>query len=781
MRVRSKAAGARSKKQVRLDKPIVLGKSRTGAEIERLAASEEKYRALVEMAYEGITIADPEDTLTFLNKRFAKSLGYRVSDLIGKSLLDLATEESARAMQEATKRRMKGQRSRYEVTLCHKDGSLRHFMLSVSPIFTKGHTFKGTMGVYTDITKRKTAEEALKFSEKRFRMMIDQSHMGFVVTDGMRLVFANDRLAKMAGFKSGHQMKGLNLLKLLTPESYRKAVRNLERHFTGKPVPAVDEYSFLKKGKKVYLRTFTKNVMVDGKEMSQTFVLDITERKLMERKLQKRVKQIQALYKVYSHARVARNFSDVLNGIVEDIVSAFPESKHAQGRIVFDDKVYSSPRKLKPFHHKIEVPLMVAGVQRGVLEAGCSAKVEDSENSRFLRDEKELAENVAKILSKHMYAREVVGRYREIVNKAFTAIIIVQQGVIQYVNPRFYTLFKCRKTEVIGKPISRFLVNCKVSTRKADGRVRECVGMRPRGTDVEIAVTMLKTTYHGEDAILVRANDITALKRAQRKLKSFNSELKKQVQEKTKHLEAANKRLMSLNELKDEFIAITSHELRSPLTSIRGYLSFLVEDESIEQIPEPYREYLIRAYNTTDSLNYLINNILDVSRLDMGRFELQIQEVDIVSLVKGIVDSLYFQAGEKRLNLEFRNETGAPKLPVSIDSIRVSQVLRNILDNSIKFTKRGKTIRVILKLKGDKLVLQIVDQGVGIPKAKLNQIFDKFMQVKNIQTKYRGGVGLGLFIAKRIIQLHHGKIEAKQNADKGTTISIELPIHDKGK
>ena len=147
-----------------------------------------------------------------------------------------------------------------------------------------------------------------------------------------------------------------------------------------------------------------------------------------------------------------------------------------------------------------------------------------------------------------------------------------------------------------------------------------------------------------------------------------------------------------------------------------------------------------------------------------------------MKLTRNILDNLSFQFTERRLELEFVNLTGQDQIILTVDSIRLSQVLRNILDNSIKFTKRGKKIRVSIKREDKKISIAVADQGVGIPKAKLDQIFDKFMQVNNTHTKYKGGVGLGLFIAKRIVELHGGKIRAHKNDDGGTTISIILPL-----
>ena len=619
-----------------------------------LVTSQRMYQDIVEMAHEGITIADPEDNLKYINKQFAKSLGYRVDELLEKNLSALATKTTAAKMRKETEKRKKGLKSRYEVTLYHRDGSKKYFLLSTSPMFGPGREFLGSTGVYADLT----------------------------------------------------------------------------------------------------------------------------EKKAMEIKLEKKVKQIDALYRVYEHARMVKSLPSVLNGIAQEVVQAFPQKKYVYSKLIFDDKLYCYPSELERYYHKVEVPLVIGGVHRGSLKVGYSRRIPGLDGPGVLKEEYRLTRNVAQILCKHMYARGILDRYREIIKRSFTSIVIVSGGKILYVNPRFYRMFKCQERHVIGQSIFKFLPE--YNSRKVMGiKAREGKGRRLGGERFDLAMIAQRINYQGKSAVLIRVNDISALKKAQSKLSGFNRELKKQVKDKTFHLEEANKRLQSLNQLKDEFIAITSHELRSPLTSIRGYLSFLIEEESLSQLSDPYREYLIRAYSTTDGLNYLINNILDVSRLDMGRFELQQQETCIIKLMRNILDSLSFQMHEKRLRLEFENLTDKDTLVLFFDSIRMSQVLRNILDNSVKFTKRGKKIRVTIEREDSEVVITVADQGVGIPKAKLEQIFDKFMQVKTTQTKYKGGVGLGLFIAKRIVELHGGRILASKNSDGGTTISIYLPIKRK--
>ena len=340
-------------------------------------------------------------------------------------------------------------------------------------------------------------------------------------------------------------------------------------------------------------------------------------------------------------------------------------------------------------------------------------------------------------------------------------------------------MFKIKSKVAIGKSISDFILSPHLNL-KDDSILGLChyesKGKQTDGNIINLDIVMQNIDYHGEKAVLWRAHDITILKRAEAKLKNFNAELKQLVEEKTHHLELANKRLRSLNELKDEFIAVTSHELRSPLTSIRGYLSFLVEKESLECVPDSIKQYLFRAYHNAESLNYLVNNILDVSRLDTGRFELQTVKTDLIQLAKNIIDSLSFQANEKNLEIKLVNPSYLDKLILEVDPIRLTQVLRNLLDNAIKYTCRDKKITVEITTDWGFAVIKVIDQGIGVPKKQMEKIFDKFIQLKNVDTRYKGGAGLGLFIARRIIQLHGGIIKVDSEKTKGTTFTIQLPL-----
>ncbi|MBU0727709.1 PAS domain-containing sensor histidine kinase, partial [Patescibacteria group bacterium] len=465
---------------------------------------------------------------------------------------------------------------------------------------------------------------------------------------------------------------------------------------------------------------------------------------------------------------------------------AFQFMDVAQARIIFDNKNYQTSQKLSKFLYKIEEPIVVAGRKRGILQVGYTKKLAQMKYSPFWHEERKLVKSITLILGKHIASREVLESHKKIVTKSIRGIYIATDGILRYANPMFCKMFGTNKHEAIGKPITHFVdgFNCSMDVKKSSKfRISKCsgVGKRKNGTLIDLDIAIQRIDHHGKPAVLGRLHDITLIKRAERKLRGFNAELKKLVDEKTHHLERANKRLQSLNEMKDEFIAVTSHELRSPLTSIRGYLSFLVEKESLESFPDAIKQYLLRAYHNTESLNYLVNNILDVSRLDLGRFELQRTPTDLIKLVKDIIDSLSYQASEKKLKIKFSNLSKSKNIALKIDVIRISQVLRNLLDNAIKFSKRSKDILVTIKKRNGFAVIEIADQGVGIPKAKIDEIFDKFIQVKNIDTRYKGGAGLGLFISKRIIELHGGIIEATSQKSKGAVFTIQLPLKQEEK
>lgn len=246
-------------------------------------------------------------------------------------------------------------------------------------------------------------------------------------------------------------------------------------------------------------------------------------------------------------------------------------------------------------------------------------------------------------------------------------------------------------------------------------------------------------------------------------LKRINDELK-----------LANEKLLELDKMKDELVSIASHELRTPMTAIKSYL-WLILNRYRDRLDEKMQLYLDRAYESSDRMINLVNDMLSVSRLDTGRMELNLASTDLNVLIESVIEELSQRAKDLGLKLSFVTTKG--QLPKAlIDSDKIREVIMNLLGNAFKFTPKGGSVTVGLqKIKeeivGEMLKVSISDTGRGIAKEDLPRLFQKFGRLASdfVTTAETSGTGLGLYIAKGIVGLHNGKIWAESKIGKGST------------
>jgi signal transduction histidine kinase len=229
-----------------------------------------------------------------------------------------------------------------------------------------------------------------------------------------------------------------------------------------------------------------------------------------------------------------------------------------------------------------------------------------------------------------------------------------------------------------------------------------------------------------------------------------------------------------LDTLKDEFISTVSHELRTPLTSIRGALGLL--SAGLLGNVDPKAQNLLRiASSNTERLIRLINDILDLERMESGRAPLSLRRCSIVDLAREAVDSMTGMADTAAVRLELTSQAGRDAIYFDADSDRILQVLTNLLSNAIKFSPEGSVVAVEIDAHAESLLVKVVDHGRGIPADKLEKIFDRFQQVESSDASKRGGTGLGLAICRSIVQQHGGAIWAERNLDApGTTLWVQF-------
>ena len=239
-------------------------------------------------------------------------------------------------------------------------------------------------------------------------------------------------------------------------------------------------------------------------------------------------------------------------------------------------------------------------------------------------------------------------------------------------------------------------------------------------------------------------------------------------------LSESNKHLQDLDKAKTDFLNVASHELKTPLTAISAYLEIL--DDYKGQFNKDQLQGLDAIKRNSNQLKTLIGNILEISRLDSGRFDLNISDVDIKEKVISLVDNLKILSDNKHIKLKYDCDGVGV---ISTDAMRFEEILNNLVGNAIKFTEKGsvtvKTEYGTGKEKGF-IVVSVIDTGVGIAEDKMNNLFQKFYQVDATISRKYGGTGLGLSITKKMIELQDGKISVSSSEGKGTTFRFTLPI-----
>lgn len=223
--------------------------------------------------------------------------------------------------------------------------------------------------------------------------------------------------------------------------------------------------------------------------------------------------------------------------------------------------------------------------------------------------------------------------------------------------------------------------------------------------------------------------------------------------------------------MRREMISNISHDLRTPVASLRGYLeTCLAKDSGLA--PEQRQEYLQSALCSTDRLGRLIDDLFELSKLESGEIRPQMESFPVAELVSDVVQKFRLQAEKRGVNLQARVPSGCSEVKGDIGLLE--RVLDNLVDNALRYTPSGGTVRVSIADQGDSVEVRVADTGCGIPKDELPRIFDRFYRVDKARTEDPGGTGLGLAIAKRILALHNSVIGVASRPEKGTTFAFEL-------
>jgi signal transduction histidine kinase len=237
-----------------------------------------------------------------------------------------------------------------------------------------------------------------------------------------------------------------------------------------------------------------------------------------------------------------------------------------------------------------------------------------------------------------------------------------------------------------------------------------------------------------------------------------------------KDLESANEKLKELDQLKSEFVSLASHQLRGPLTAIKGYTSEIIEGD-FGELPKHLEEPVHTIFQSCQSLVVIVEDFLNVSRIDQGRMKYEMTEFDLGELVREVMTENAPTFERKHLRSITDADNG---VKVLADRGKVKQIIGNLVDNSLKYTKEGE-ISVGVKRVGEKVVFSIRDTGVGIRKETMPKLFQKFSRAEDASKANILGTGLGLYVASQMIKAHNGRIWAESAGEgKGSAFFVEL-------
>ncbi len=419
------------------------------------------------------------------------------------------------------------------------------------------------------------------------------------------------------------------------------------------------------------------------------------------------------------------------------------------------------------------------------LAASVGRRIRAKQEARRAREEADrLAKEQARALADSNMMMEALRESEAttlaIVDTAGEGIIVTDEsGIIESFNPAAEKMFGYRGSEVKGREVKTLFPP--EDYRRHDPRPTsdsgvaplvafDCqgVGRRKDGTQFPLLLIVSEVRLGDHRLFTWLVRDITQHELARQELKKYADALERANRALGESCAAAE----TANRFKSEFLANMSHELRTPLHGILSFATF-----GIKKAGSASREDLLRFFRKVEHsgrvLITLVNDLLDLAKLESGKMNFQFARVDLPTLLWSVADEFSSTAAHKNIEVDFHRPDFDGS--VSADHDKLMQVARNLLSNAIKFAPQGSTIEIELKQRRRSIRVSVCDRGPGIPEDELESVFDKFIQSSKTRTG-AGGTGLGLAICREIVSAHRGRIWAGNRPDGGAVLSFEIPL-----
>ncbi len=770
-----------------------------------LIQSENKYRTIFDHISEGLAFVDIDGSFLDVNPAYCQMLGYSREEMSALTVPDvihpdyrLVFEGFLSAIRNHEYEVFKG-----EVIHVHKDGRLIH-----TEVQGRAFKFKGKdclLGALRDISERKQAEEALRESEERVRLLLDSTAEAIYGIDlEGRCTFCNPSTLRLLGYQEQADLLGKDMHALIH-----------YKHPDGRPYPieecqacqafhrsegfhVKDEVFWHADGTSFPVEYRAFPIRKQGQVLGAVVTfLDITESKQAEQALAKSENQFQSVFE-----------NAAMGVILLDLEGRLIRCNPAFCRMLGYPEAELKSLRFKDFTHPEDIPKSIRQFRQ--LLAG---KREYQYEKRYLSKQKEIiwvrvtvsrigtteglsdfalamVEDVTEQRKVEQALLQSEERYRAIFNNISDGLSVHDfEGRFLEVNPADCKMHGYTREEMMALTVpnmvhpdcSNVFNEYKESIEKTGFFVGDVKQFRKDGSIIHVEVKGTTIYLENKKYLLAIVRDITERKRAEEELRRHQEHLEELVAERTVELAASKEQAETANRAKSVFLANMSHELRTPLNAILGFSQLMRHDRTLV---EASREKLDIINRSGEHLLGIINDVLEVSKIEAGHIALHRATFDFYGLLEDISAMFGMRAGQKGVRFIVEQAEDLPRYLVG-DEGKLRQVLINLLGNAVKFTDEGEiTLRVTAAREGTEngnpgqrlLRLEVADTGVGIADKEMNRLFHPFEQTLSGQVK--GGTGLGLALSWEYARLMGGHLSAASEPGKGSLFSFSCRLEE---
>ncbi len=601
-------------------------------------------------------------------------------------------------------------------------------------------------------------------SEHLCKTLIENCLAGVYIIQDDVLKYVNPEFARIFGY-SQDELIGMDYRKLVAPEDMEKVVKGVTERQKGKGKPTRYKFKAVRKnGEVIYVEVFSSPVTYKGRPAVQGTLIDITESEIEK-----------SNFKTLCH-----NIADCLFVIDKDLVIKYENRKFEEdfGKGIGGYCYQVIFGKEKPCSNCVVDRVLKGEVVRRELKA-LNGKFYEFISSPFFYDLEPAIMTLMHDITEKKIIEEAEKEWEIVFNSISDGIAIIDRNFnITKVNKGFIKLFEMPEEEILSK-------KCYEVIHRGDKPEEDCLLLKSLKTGksehmeffspiVRKYLSIVSSPiFDGKEIIktvhVIR--DITERKKMEISLEKsrlafFN--MLKDLHEAHRKLRIAYEKVKEADKVKSAILTNVSHELKTPLTIALGMIDIAMEEKNDKE----RREMLMKAKKSLLRQLRIIDDLLDFANIEKGDFIQTISFIRLDEVIEECIQELEEKAREKNVEII----TFLKPIEVYADRVEIKHAISNLLDNAIKFNKRGGKVKITLNPKGKEVEVCIEDTGIGISKKHLKKIFEPFYQVDmSIRRKY-GGTGLGLTIAKRIIELHNGRIKAESKPDKGSKFCFTLPI-----